>query len=530
MKLLAILLTILILGPILWDDSIIAGLKAPAPTPVYPTTTYDPISTLNAGKEVLRVPPTSVVWLDHNNAALSGPTTILIQTEHQVTSHLAAAEIGDPFTKLHPHGTQELWSNVQHWWRINLTWAIKWTSPVYLFVLVAVGSRLLQKYAIHHRYLHSEPTAVSAPDPKGTFVRRASGQLVISKQPNRPIPWITIYLADGVLSMHPCFTTSNRGGPIQWSILFQPQQHRFPADLITRVAIDGRFFNLILHGISSYHPWAPYIARGFNVPWEVVEILGEFNATAIVHGAAPTPATTAQTIANFESDASAPLALIEDSNDACGIDEAEHVTQAPEVNSPPPSRPTSPDFTSEYEAPIIEATVSLPPNTRFDPSYPDAIHSFNHPLGTNQYIARLYLTRPARPLPNRTVPADQAAVVRSHCRPVLRGLADRAEERHLPEPRANIAAESEEDHVVAVEAGPSVIEDQPEISTLEEGYSRTDNRGPKPHCGGKRTARMKRQARVREAGHSTSDEGPDRSQLAAFPPPSTLHHRHSSIP
>ncbi|KAG8915529.1 hypothetical protein FRC00_003276 [Tulasnella sp. 408] len=455
MKLLVILFTILIFGPIVWDDSVIAGLKALAPTPVYPTSTYDPISALNAVKEVLEVPPTSVVWLDHNNAGLSGPP-ILIRTEHQVTSHLAVGEIGNTVTKLHPHGTQESWSNVQRWWRINSTWAIKWTSLVYrLLGLVAVSSGLLQKHAIYHRNLHSGPAAVSAPDSTGTLVRRACGQLVISKQPNRPIPWITIYLAEGVLCMHPYFTTSNRGGPVQWSIRFQPPQHRFPADIITRVAIDGRLFNVPLHGVSSYHPWAPHIAGGFNVPWELVEKSGEVNnATAIVLSAAPTPVTIAQTIANFESEASAPPARIEDSNDACRVGEAGQVTQAAAVNSPPPSRLPSPSSTSEHEAPITEAADPVPPSNRFDAFYPDAIHSFNRPLGTSQYIAWLHLTRPAQPLPNRTVPVDQAAVVRSHWRPVLRGLADRAEERHPTQPRATIAEESEEGHVMREEGGP----------------------------------------------------------------------------
>ncbi|KAG8964900.1 hypothetical protein FRC00_000651 [Tulasnella sp. 408] len=324
------------------------------------------------------------------------------------------------------------------------------SALVYLFVLVAVGSGLLQKHTIHHRNLRSEMAAVSALDHKCTLVRRASGQRVISKQPNRPIPWITICLAEG------------------WSIPFQPQQHRFPADLVTRVAIDGRLFNVVLHGVSNYHPRAPHIVRGFNVPWEVIEKSGEVNATAIVHRAAPTPATNAQTIANFESETSAPLARIEDST---GIEEAQHVAQVPVVNSPPPSRCASPGFTFEHEAPVTEAAVGLPPNARFGASYPDTIQSFNRPLGTNQYIAWLHLTRPTQPLPNRAVPADQAAVVRSHWRPVLRGLADRAEDRHLPS-RATIAAESEEGHVMAEEAGPStVVEDQPEISTLEEGSS-----------------------------------------------------------
>ncbi|KAG9041456.1 hypothetical protein FS837_012221 [Tulasnella sp. UAMH 9824] len=521
MKLLAILLTILIFGPSIWDFSLIAGRKAPVPTPVYPTRVYDALRTLNAGKVVLQVPPTSVVWLDHNNAGLSGPT-ISIPTEHPVTSYLAPTEISDLVTKLHPHGTQELWSNVQHCRRINSTWAIKWTSLVYyLFAVIAGGSRLLQKHAIH-RNLRSEPVAVPALGHAGTLVHWASGQLVTSKQPNRPIPWISIYLAEGILSIIPCFTTSNRGGAVQWSILFQPQQHHFPADLITRVAIDGRLFNVPLHGISSYYPWAPHIGRGFNVPWEVVEKSGQVNATAILHRAAPTPATIAQAIANFESEASVPLTLIEDSNDACRVDEAEQVTQESAVNSPPPSRPASPRFTSEHETPITQAADPVPPSARFGPSYPDAIHSFNGSLGTKQYIAWLHLTRPAQPLPNRTVPADQAAVVRSHLRPTLRGLADRAEERH-PQPRAAIAAESEEGHDVAEEAGPSVVEDQPEVSTTKEGSSGTSDRGPKPHRAGKRTARMKRQARAREAGAaptSNDSEEPTLAQLAALPSPS----------
>ncbi|KAG9049579.1 hypothetical protein FS837_009917 [Tulasnella sp. UAMH 9824] len=524
MKLLAILLSILIFGPSIWDLSLIAGRKAPVPTPVYPTRVYDALRTPNAGKVVLQVPPTSVVWRDHNNAALSGPT-ISVPTEHPVTSYLAPTEIGDLVTKLHPHGTRELCRNVQHWWRINSTWAIKWTSLVYyLFALIAVRSGLLQKHAVHHRNLRSEPVTVSALDPTGTLVHRTSGQLVTSKQPNRPIPWISIYLAEGVLSMHPC---CNRSGLVQWSILFQPQQHRFPAYLITRVVIDGRLFNVPLHGISNYHPWAPHIACGFNVPWKVVKKSGEVNATAIVLGAATTPATVAQTIANLESEASAPLALIEDSNDACRVGEAEQVTQETAVNSPPPSRPASPGFTSEHEAPITQAADPLPPSTRFDTSYPDAIHSFNGSLRTRQYIAWLHLTRPAQPLPNRTVPADQAAVVRSHLRPTLRGLADRAGERHPPRPRATTTAESdsEEGHVMAEEAGPSVVEDQPGISATEEGSSGTSDRGPKPHRAGKRTARMKRQARAREAAAApTSDdsEGPTFAQLAALPSPSII--------
>ncbi|KIO21654.1 hypothetical protein M407DRAFT_28789 [Tulasnella calospora MUT 4182] len=239
-------------------------------------------------------------------------------------------------------------------------------------------------------------------------------------------------------------------------MLFHPYHRQDSAHLSTRVAIDGRLFNVLLHGIASYHPWAPHITIGFNIPWEVVKESGQGDAAAV-------------------------------------------------VPAPLPSSLPSPCSAPRYEAPIAEAANPLLPSTRFGTSYPEAIHSFNRPLSTNQYISWLYLTRPPNPLPNRPVPVEQAIAVRDRLRPVLRNLATRAEVRHPPRPSANVQMESGEARVKEEEPRAYFAEEnQSEIQKTEESSLETPHEGTKPHRGGKRAARMKRQL-AGEAGHSKSN-------------------------
>ncbi|KAG8915930.1 hypothetical protein FRC01_003466 [Tulasnella sp. 417] len=505
MKLLAILIVLLSFGPTILDHSLGGGGNVIAPTPVYPTKTYDPSKVINAGKVILDVVATPATRLDHNNAEVSG-LTISVSTGRAVANCNAVEDIGvlSRCTKANSRPHQNSGSDGQRWWQIDSTWAVNQTSSVceLLLPILIVGLGLLLGQTLYQSDLTSQgAVGPNAVNPQVTVKCRASSQAVVRKQPGRPVPCITIYLGEAAMGIYPYPNNSGSGGLQvgKWPVLVHPRQNPtstpYPAHLCARVVIDGRLFNVRLHGISSYHPWAPHIARSFNVPWEVVKKPDHVDADATIEDSALPARESLRTITNFESKALVALDLAGISSDTSVIDEVKQYTQTTRATAPQPPRPASVGSNPRSEAPSSEAPGLVLPNPRSGTWCPEAILDFNRPLSTDQYISWLYLTR-REPLPYRPVTVERAVEVRDELRPTLRNLAARAKERH-PEPKVGV--ESGKGQIEKEELGaPVPAEDQPEIRATEE---ETVDQVMHGHCGGARAARKRRQV-ARKAGLS----------------------------
>ncbi|KAG8914538.1 hypothetical protein FRC00_012641, partial [Tulasnella sp. 408] len=393
MKFLAIFIAILGFGPIMLEEALSAGRygktttdppppelaltlrpTAPAPTPVSPTKTYDPSSVLNAGKELLQVPPTSGALLYHNNAENSAPA-ISISTVSQVTPAPIVASTGDSIINLGCHLLQYHWNNRYRLPQIDLGWVI--TLFQLLLPFLTVGAALVRERSSYRHSLQSEqaiivstpldpndalkcqvprvrttsPPPFPAREPSGTLrvpnatpasLEKAhssplspvnvtgftglgdpnedtTNQPVALKQLHRVIAWITTCSVEGYLNMGFCSSDSDCGNSVQWTITFHPRAHAN-----TSITSNEDLLNILFRRISSYHPWAPQFVGVLEIPKEIVTELEEEDVTAIVPRIAP---TLPQAVPNIEPEAAMALALVTDSGHAC-------VTAKEESNTP----------------------------------------------------------------------------------------------------------------------------------------------------------------------------------------------------
>ncbi|KAG8921156.1 hypothetical protein FRC01_000385 [Tulasnella sp. 417] len=291
MKFLTLFIARLGFAPTILDHGLSAGYRAPAPTRVFPTKTYDPSYAFNAGKLVLQAPATSATKLHHNNAGESGPAVSISTASERVVAGTADT------INFNPRRLQDHQSDLDHLQEIDSGWVV---GGFHLFLtFLTVGTALVRERSSDQRRLHFGPVVkVSSPlEPRGTvegpgipiaapttpekahqvFSPRSSVEVpkttgladpcegtvdktVALKQSHRIIAWTTLFSVEGFLSLDPCSKTSDCGDAVKWAIVFHPQDTDCPtwspAYLDAHGTINERLLNILFRGIPTHHLWA----------------------------------------------------------------------------------------------------------------------------------------------------------------------------------------------------------------------------------------------------------------------------------
>ncbi|KAG8960882.1 hypothetical protein FRC00_013936 [Tulasnella sp. 408] len=296
MKLYTFIVFVLAFWPILLDCSL-DGHNALVATRVFPTKTFSTSDAYNAGIAKLGVPPTSYPRV-HNKKGLSSwvDSTISIWTANQVSPDHGAAGVRRASINLINRQLQAQWSRVCHWWRIGSAWLVDafFNLTLYVLFILVAGIALLQKPTVEQRvvvtYPPRKPTFVSSLTQHRGPSSRQVHDLVTQKQQS-----ITIFTLEGRLVLYSAPTTSD--SPVEWTVLLHPRQYYsatgYLAESISCNAQfsvpDARLLNILLRGVSAYHPWSLYLpAIHVTLP---VELIKDLRSTSKFASVAKTTAT-----------------------------------------------------------------------------------------------------------------------------------------------------------------------------------------------------------------------------------------------
>ncbi|KAG9043104.1 hypothetical protein FS837_010033 [Tulasnella sp. UAMH 9824] len=281
MKLFTFIVFVLAFWPILFGCSS-SRRNALVATRVFATKTFGTSNAHNVGSAKLEVPPTSYPRV-HNKKGLSSwvDSTISIWTANQVNPDHGAPGVGHASINLIYRQLLTQSSRVCHWWRIGSAWLVKavFNFTVYVLFILMVGIALLQKPAVERRVV------VAHPPRKPKFVsstiqhlgpsNRQVHDLVARKQQS-----VNIFTLEGRLVLYSAPTTSD--SPVKWTVLLHPPQYYsatgYPAESTDRSAQfgvpDARLLNILLRGVSAYHPWTLYLPGMLvTLPGELIKDL-----------------------------------------------------------------------------------------------------------------------------------------------------------------------------------------------------------------------------------------------------------------
>ncbi|KIO33876.1 hypothetical protein M407DRAFT_229803 [Tulasnella calospora MUT 4182] len=285
-------------------------------------------------------------WEREHILTISPAVSIL--TVLRATSNRTVAGTGDAIINVNGHLLQHHWSNLHHLRIIDYGWVITVFLLLLPFLTVGAAillerslhqrslrsepvviasapldSRGTVKCRVPRMQTTDQPTFPTRrpieagsliPDATPTSLQKAQGKFsprssvevpkttglvgsskeivdlpVALKQPHRIIAWITLCSVEGFLSLDPCSPNSECDDAIQWTITFHPQDRHCPTRSPTHpnadVTTNERLLNILYHGISAYHPWAPQFAGVLKIPGDIVNWSNNdvgLDATAIV--------------------------------------------------------------------------------------------------------------------------------------------------------------------------------------------------------------------------------------------------------